>query len=605
MRTVPPTEKGKYRAIASGAIANGKPVVVNSAGTVSVVSGQTASVATAVVFETADAKTPRIAFDSSNNRIVISFRDQDNSGYGTAIVGTVASNGSISFGTAVVYSSENTSTSGITFDSSNNKVVITYVPNSGYGTAKVGTVDSSDNSISFGSAATYLSSSTQESAAIVFDSSNNKVVVAARDVGDSGKGKAFVGTVSGTSISFGSAAEFNGAGTSYINSAFDSTNNKVIIAYADAGNSEYGTAIVGTVSGTSISFGSEAVFESADSRWISLAHDTSNQKTVIAYHDTGNSDYVTAIVGTVSGTSISFGTAVVVQSTSNYGTDTTFNSNDNLIVISYRDYAGTDLRIIDGTVSGTSISFGSSSIILDGGGYSPVDSTVASNHAVENIFDSNVNKTISVFRNMRNSNYGTAIAYTSAVPTNLTTENYIGIANSCSFHGATETFTVTVASGALYGGGGTGNVFYLNGLSNPPIQLLKGHTYIFDQSDSSNSGHPLHFKDTGGSQYTSGVTVTGSAGSSGAKVTIVIPSDATEPSQYYCTSHGNGMGNLITIGDSFVNVDVIGTVNDQQSSLTAGQQYFVQEDGTLGLTADSTSVLAGTAISATELVVKE
>ncbi len=55
----------------------------------------------------------------------------------------------------------------------------------------------------------------------------------------------------------------------------------------------------------------------------------------------------------------------------------------------------------------------------------------------------------------------------------------------------------------------------------------------------------------------------------------------------------------------FVNVDVIGTVNDQQSSLTAGQQYFVQTDGTLSETADSPSVFAGTAISATELVVKE
>jgi len=54
-----------------------------------------------------------------------------------------------------------------------------------------------------------------------------------------------------------------------------------------------------------------------------------------------------------------------------------------------------------------------------------------------------------------------------------------------------------------------------------------------------------------------------------------------------------------------VTVDVIGTVNADQSSLTAGQQYFVQEDGTLGLTADSTSVVAGTAISATELIVKE
>ena len=65
------------------------------------------------------------------------------------------------------------------------------------------------------------------------------------------------------------------------------------------------------------------------------------------------------------------------------------------------------------------------------------------------------------------------------------------------------------------------------------------------------------------------------------------------------------MGNTINLSDSFVTVDTIGTVNDQQSSLTAGQQYFVQTDGTLGETADSPSVFAGTAISATELVVKE
>ena len=70
---------------------------------------------------------------------------------------------------------------------------------------------------------------------------------------------------------------------------------------------------------------------------------------------------------------------------------------------------------------------------------------------------------------------------------NITSENYIGLSNACSFHGATETYTVTVASG----------VFYLNGLANPPIQLLRGHTYIFDQADGTNNGHPFHFKDTG------------------------------------------------------------------------------------------------------------
>jgi hypothetical protein len=41
------------------------------------------------------------------------------------------------------------------------------------------------------------------------------------------------------------------------------SNNKVVIAYKDAGNSDFGTAIVGTVSGTSISFGTPVVFENA------------------------------------------------------------------------------------------------------------------------------------------------------------------------------------------------------------------------------------------------------------------------------------------------------------------------------------------------------
>ena len=51
-------------------------------------------------------------------------------------------------------------------------------------------------------------------------------------------------------------------------------------------------------------------------------------------------------------------------------------------------------------------------------------------------------------------------------------------------------------------------------------------------------------------------------------------------------------------------IDVIGSVSDNQIGLTAGQQYFVQTDGTISTTADDPSVLAGTAISATELVVK-
>ena len=394
----------------------GQTYYVDKNGALQLTTNITASAATAAVFESASTKVPDVCFDSTNNRIVIAYQDDDNSDYGTAIVGTVASDGSISFGTPVVFESATTGGSGIAIvhDSNSNKIVIAYEDegNSQYGTAIVGTVDSADNSISFGSA-TVFESGEATTIDACFDSNSNKVVIAYSDFGNSQYGKAVVGTVSGTSISFGTIATFESAQTDYISIAFDSTNNKAIIAYADGGDSGKGKAVVGTVSGTDISFGTVVTFENADTRYTSLAHDSSNEKTVIAYHDAGNSDYVTAIVGTVSGTDISFGTAVVAHSTSNYGTSTTFNSDANKIVITYYDYTGTDLRIIDGTVSGTSISFASNVELLDGGGYSAISSVAGANHAVRNVFDSNVNKTVSVYRNLRNSNYGTAIVYTS------------------------------------------------------------------------------------------------------------------------------------------------------------------------------------------------
>mgnify|MGYP001281702426 CR=1 FL=1 len=105
---------------------------------------------------------------------------------------------------------------------------------------------------------------------------------------------------------------------------------------------------------------------------------------------------------------------------------------------------------------------------------------------------------------------------------------------------ATTTYTVTVASV------GGSNVFVLDGSNNPAIQLDRGNTYIFDQSDASNSGHTLAFKN-GSSSYTTGVTTTGTAGQAGAKTTIIV--DAGAPSSgllYYCVAHGNAMGNSIT-----------------------------------------------------------
>ena len=50
-------------------------------------------------------------------------------------------------------------------------------------------------------------------------------------------------------------------------------------------------------------------------------------------------------------------------------------------------------------------------------------------------------------------------------------------------------------------------------------------------------------------------------------------------------------------------IQISGNSNSNQSGLTPGQNYFVQNNGTLGLAAASPKVYAGTAVSATKLVV--
>ncbi len=107
-------------------------------------------------------------------------------------------------------------------------------------------------------------------------------------------------------------------------------------------------------------------------------------------------------------------------------------------------------------------------------------------------------------------------------------------------------FNVTVANSG-------GNKYFIDGQSQLSLNLVSGQTYRFDQSDSSNAGHPISFSTTddgthnSGTAYTTNVSSVGTPGQSGAYTLITIPGNGPSKLYYYCTNHSS-MGGDITKG---------------------------------------------------------
>ena len=416
-----------------------------------------------------------------------------------------------------------------------------------------------------------------------FDSNSNKVVIAYRDGGNSNQGTAVVGTVNAASISFGSPVIFETGQTVFISATFDSNSNKVVIAYRDQGNSSYGTAIVGTVSGTGISFGTAVVFNSASSNYNTAIFDSNSNKVVIAYDNAGNNG--TARVGTVSGTGISFGTAVVYSS----GGYTSFNSavfdsNSNKVVIAYINGGNSSYgTAIVGTVSGTGISFGSAVVF---------ESVAVS--AVSAVFDSNSNKVVIAYVNSSAGSQfgttivgtvsGTGISFGTAVVFENANTTYISAVFDSNSNKVVISFDDT--NNSDYGTAVVGTVSG-TGISFGNAVVFESATVQFLAStfDSNANKVVISYRDNGNSNYgTAAVFTTGST-------------NLTSENYIGIASNGYATGQAATINAK-------GFIDDNQSSLTAGQSYYVQTNGDLGLTAADPSVFAGTAVSATKLIVK-
>ena len=410
------------------------------------------------------------------------------------------------------------------FDPDTGKIVVAYTDtgDSNKGKAVVGTV--SGNAISFGSATTFSGSSDGRKPQCVYDSNANKMVILFWDNAGN-RGKAIVGTVSGTSISFGTVHEFNNNDIGSLTGAFDSDTNKVIAVFLDGGNSSYGTAVPLTVSGTGISGTTKTVYNSASTVYQGAVYDTSADRLLIAYGNGNDSGHGYAIAGALSGSSYTFGSAVEFEGAQIEETNAVFDATNNKTLVGYKDVGNS------GAVTGCVISLSGSTVSVG----TPV--VISTNFVIDEIglaYNPDTGKILVVWRGSN------------------------GYANEVQISGT----SLTAGSDAQWMSGSTTSRYpYVS----YDTSADKYAIFFSDFDDNTGSG----FVYLGGPENTDFIGITAGA----------ISNAATGA------------------------VNVYGGINEAQSGLTIGSDYYVQDNGSLS-TATST-VKVGTAISATTINMKD
>ena len=234
--------------------------------------------------------------------------------------------------------------------------------------------------VTFGSRQTYTTPGGGQQALYDFSCALDAThfVVAWRDANDSDYGKCVIGTISGSSVTYGSVVTFNAADTRNPKIAkIDSAH--FVIVFRDSGDSGKGKAMIATVaSGDVITFGAEYTFAAgtANNPAVALLDST---HIVVTYDDLTNTDG-SAIVGTISATDvISFGTRVAFVTTSINSSDVAVLDSTHFVVV-FKGGSNEYVKSIIGVVSsGTTITFGTAVSVLadnsNSSGVAAIDST--------------------------------------------------------------------------------------------------------------------------------------------------------------------------------------------------------------------------------------
>jgi len=427
--------------------------------------------------------------------------------------------------------------------------------------------------------------------ATTFDSNSNKIVIAYRDSSSPYPGKAVVGTVDGSTITFGSPATFETGQANYLGIGFDSNENKVVIAYHDDGDGQKGKAVVGTVANTSISFGTPVQFEAGRTQWCDVAYVSSaTERVVIVYCDEDNNDYATVVVGNVSDDTISFGSPATWYGSAASRTRVVYDSNTDRVIVAWAN-GSSNGRAAVGTVSATAVTWGSTAAFSD---------AQVNGGPIDMVYSSTDQRVIISFRDGGNNQYGTArVGQITGGGTNSIAYGAKGVFESAGTARISSAYDSTNNKVLI--------AYRDEGNSNYGTAVIA----TVDTSDNSISfTTPLVFEDAA-----IGTVSAGFDSNTGKSVISYIDGGDSDKGKAVVFSSNSYTTNLTTenyIGiaaEAISNgatgkINIVGGVNTGQSSLTVGKTYYVQNNGSLATSAAIPSVVAGTSISGTKILIR-
>ena len=238
-----------------------------------------------------------MTYDTTNKRLVYAYRNTSTN-KGMAVVATHVggTSGITSVGTPVQFSNNQTADMAMTFHPEQNRVIICFKDNGDSGKFKVvaGSVDKDNNSISFGGAA-QLSNGASFFGACCYVPTMNRIFACWRDENNSSKLYGTSINVSGTTCSIVGIQQIVNYQSDAFNVAYNSVADRVVISFQDANN--YPTLIAGTPdrdNGT-VSFGTPVTVASVASTANNLCYDSTNDRIIVTYTDDSASEGKVAV----------------------------------------------------------------------------------------------------------------------------------------------------------------------------------------------------------------------------------------------------------------------------------------------------------------------